>query len=61
MNDPILPLGYEDIPDAFAEWISNLASWDWFVTLTLRDLTTTKRTLPPHSARFLTCEPSVLP
>ena len=58
MYDPTLPLGYEDIPDAFAQWISNLASWDWFVTLTLRDLTTTKRTLRSQSARVLTGEPS---
>ena len=37
MRELILPLGYEDIPDAFAEWLTDMAEWAWFVTLTFRD------------------------
>jgi hypothetical protein len=53
MRDLILPLGYEDIPDAFAEWITDMANWAWFVTLTFRDITSTSVTLKPQSTRFL--------
>ena len=48
MYDPILPLGYEDIPDAFGEWISGMAEWRWFVTMTFRDPARTLDTKAPQ-------------
>ena len=44
MYDPILPIGFEDIPIAWGEWISAMADWDWFVTITLRDPVRTQDT-----------------
>src|SRR5258708_13618552 len=26
------------LPDAYGEFLSNLADWDWFVTITFRDI-----------------------
>ena len=53
MRDLILPLGYQGIPDAFAEWLTDMAEWVWFVTLTFRDLTSTSATLKPQRPRLL--------
>ena len=53
MRELILPLGYEDIPDAFAEWLTDMAEWAWFVTLTFRDITSRSATLKPQRARLL--------
>lgn len=53
MKDLILPLGYEDIPDAFAEWLTDMAEWAWFVTLTFRDITSKSATLKPQRPRLL--------
>lgn len=53
MNTSILPLGYKDIPDAFAEWLTGLAVWAWFVTLTFRDPSSTFATLRPQEPRTL--------
>ena len=44
MYDPVLPLGFRDIPVAWGEWISAMADWDWFVTITLRDPVRTQDT-----------------
>ena len=53
MRELILPLGYEDIPDAFGEWLTDMAEWAWFVTLTFRDITSTSATLKPQRPRLL--------
>ena len=53
MRELILPLGYEDIPDAFAKWLTDMAEWAWFVTLTFRDITSTSATLKPQRPRLL--------
>jgi hypothetical protein len=51
MTTKILPLGYDDIPDTFGEWLTNLAPWAYFVTLTFRDLKSTRKTLQGQRPR----------
>ena len=51
MHEPILPLGYHDIPDAWGQWISNMAPWRWFVTMTFREVELTNVTKAPQKTR----------
>jgi len=53
MYEPILPLGYEDIPDVFGEWISGMAYWRWFVTITFRDPARTLDTKAPQLQKMI--------
>jgi hypothetical protein len=53
MHDLILPLGFHDIPDVFGEWLSEMAPWAWFATMSFREVPLTNITKAPKKIRTL--------